>query len=55
MNAWDRIAGNKPYPMAPDAPDTSGEGDFRFPAAAACWVVGAIAFPVAFVAALDGA
>lgn len=53
MNVWDRIADNKPYPLAPDT-SGSDEGDFRFPAAILCMVAGFILGAVAFIAGFMG-
>jgi hypothetical protein len=54
MNAWDRIAGNKPYPLAPDS-SGSDAGDFRFPFSILCGIAGLLLSVAGLIAAFMGA
>ena len=49
MNLWDRLADNKPYPMAPSVED-SDAGDFRFPLTVLCGLAGVVLAVLGFVA-----
>ena len=48
MASWWEYEPESKFAVKP--PESSGEGDFRFPAAILCGVSAAILFPVAFVA-----